>query len=293
MHSPKRYAHYFKLGYYLFRKRKSIDSIVSMQQFYGIVFSFFCSLFHGKHTTKNIIISFIYNEKSGAAGKLYHRFIERAVSSPYVDQLIVHSKSEVDYYAKLFPKAREKFIYVPLGITDDSAHYYQYDENEQKEKYILSVGNSNRDFDFLMDSLKDTEYKVRIFSDRVEDETKGNITTHKGVSVPEYYKQMSNCFCSVIPLSDPNISSGQLVMLQSYAFKKPVIITASNVNQSYTDQQSAIVIDKTKGDLLAALQKLEDEEYYDHQISAAHDYFEQEFSMEAFGKHIGEVYNVL
>lgn len=288
-HSKERYVHYFKLAWDLFRDRKEIAGIVANQQFYGIIFAFFCRLFHVKKTTKNVVVSFIYNKKSGLKGKIYEYFIKYSVRNGYVDKLIVHSKSEIDYYSMLLGIVKEKFIFCPLGITDDSAGYQISRLPLLQESYVLGVGNSNRDFTFMEDALAGEEYNVHIFSDNAKEHQNQNIQVKKGIPVSEYYEQLAGAFCSVIPIDNPNFSSGQLIMLQSYAFEKPVIITLSNVNDEYVGDGNAIVIHKDKDELLEAIDMLRDEMFYIKQVKKAKEFFNNKFSMYAMGCRLGKI----
>lgn len=287
-HSKERYIHYFQLGWSLFINRRNIDNIIANQQFYGIVFAFFCSQFHVKKCTNNIVVSFIYNKKHGFAGKIYEKFIRKSVNSKYVDKLIVHSESEIQYYSELLEIATSKIQFCPLGITDDSREYDIREANAPEDTYVLGVGNSNRDFAFLKNALIGEKYDVRIFSDSLEPYTAENVFIKKGIPVPEYYSQLANCFCSVVPIDNPNFSTGQLIMLQSYAFGKPVIITKSNVNNEYIGDGNAIVINKDAGELKKAIESLKNKEFYASQAQKAHAFFIEKFSMFAMGKRLGQ-----
>ena len=288
-HSKERYIHYFKLAWTLFRDRVNISAIVANQQFYGIIFAFFCRLFHVKKTTKDIVVSFIYNKKNGLKGKIYEQFIKYSVQSKYVDKLIVHSESEIDYYSKLLNIPKEKLVFCPLGITDDSEAYQIRRFPLLQESYVLGIGNSNRDFAFMENALAGEEYEVRIFSDKVEEHNNHNVHVKKGITVSEYYEQLAGAFCSIIPIDNPNFSSGQLIMLQSYAFEKPVIITQSKVNDEYVENGSAIVIQKDKDELLKAISMLRDQKVYSEYVSKAKEFFDDKFSMYAMGCRLGKI----
>ena len=286
-HSKERYIHYFKLAWKLFQKRKKVDRIVSNQQFYGIIFAFFCRLFHVKKTTKNVVVSFIYNQKRGFVGKLYKNFIQFSIRNKYVDQLVVHSKTEIDYYSELLQIEKEKLFFCPLGITDDSSGYPITRFPKICESYVLGVGNSNRDFDFMENALAGEEYNVHIFSDNSVEHQNKNVQVKKGIPVSEYYQELAGAFCSVVPISNPNFSSGQLIMLQSYAFEKPVIITESNVNDEYIGNRNAIVIRKDAEELKKAIELLKNQQFYNEQVVKAKKFFIDNFSMYAMGKKIG------
>ena len=289
-HSIGRYIHYFVLSWKLFLQRDRITNIIAVQQFYGLIFAFYCRLFHVKKITNVMVLSFIYNSKGGIVGKIYRKFIRFIVSGKYVDKLIVHSEHEVSYYSEILGIDESKLEFCLLGITNDTDKYQTKKLEELENFFILSVGNSNRDFDFIEECLRGEEYPVKIYSDNVEESVNKNIFYSKGISVSQYYEQLANCFCMVIALRDQNISSGQLVLLQSYAFGKPVIITRTKGCEDYIDESCVITINKNKKELLQMIKLLqEDREKYNMLCNNAVTIFQQKFSLEAMGRRLVKV----
>ena len=287
-HSFKRYLSYFTTSWRLFKKRSQIRNILSIQQFYGLIFAFYCRLFKVKKNTKLVVLSFIYKEKPGILGLVYRNFIRYIITSEYIDKLIVHSASEPEYYSKLLDIEKDAFKYIPLGVTNDSDKYEHVDESEF---YVLSVGNSNRDFAFVESSLEGQSYKVKIFSDEYPSHINGNIHVCSGVSADEYYKELAGCFCVVIILKDPFISSGQLVLLQSYAFGKPVIINRTNGIEDYLDDDCSIIIDKDEEELRTAIRGLINNKAKRKMISTnARETFNKKYSLRVMGERIGDVF---
>lgn len=287
-----RYMHYFKIAWNLFRNRDNVVNILSNQQFYGLIFAFYCRLFKVKKTTSNYVLSFIYNDKKGLAGWVYKKFIQFIVHSEYVDKLLVHSSSEVEFYSDRLGIDRNKLEFCVLGVTDDSVDYDIIDASTLKDPVILSVGNSNRDFNFIKRALKGKQYRVELYSDRLENEQDDNIKSSPGLSVQDYYKKLATCFCMVIALEDPNISSGQLVMLQSCAFGKPVIITSSNGCIDYIFDGVSIAIRKDVIELQNAIDGLlSNKEKYRELCEASRDLFDRYFSLGSMGIRIGEIIN--
>ena len=286
----KRYVLYFWYAFVIFINRRKYDRIVAWQQFYGLLFALYCSLFRVKKINKLIIMTFIFKERQGKFASLYKAMINRIVRSEYVDKFVVFSKNEVEYYSQLFGVDKSKFCYSPLGIEDKPEIK---DGIEANDLFFLSVGRSNRDYEFLVDALNGTDYNVVILTDmppKVEN-LSSNIKIFTNVEGYNYLRFLDKCYGVIIPLKDKNISSGQLVMLRAMQFKKPVVITESNTLSDYiVDNENGIVINKNKQDLFLALDKLlQDKKLYNRLAEQGYSVYEQSFSLYALAKNIGKI----
>jgi hypothetical protein len=56
----KRYFKYFFFSFKIFLQRRSYSNIIAWQQFYGLLFAFYCRLFHCKKRNRLMIMTFIY-----------------------------------------------------------------------------------------------------------------------------------------------------------------------------------------------------------------------------------------
>jgi glycosyltransferase involved in cell wall biosynthesis len=280
---------YFYFSLLIFLQRKKYKNVVAWQQFYGLLLAFYCRLFCVKKTFSLIVMMFIYKEKPGILGSVYRKFITYIIKSKYIDKIIVFSANEVNYYAGLFSVDPSLFVYIPLGI--EPVTDLTEDENLLKQQYILSVGRSNRDYDFLLDALKNTPYKVKILSDTLQQVSLSNIEIHNDVFGKEMFHYMNNCFCVVIPLMNPQISSGQLVLLNAMQLGKPVIVTESEGISDYiVDRYNGLIIKKEKEALLAALQLLySDTELYRTIAENGKFEYEKKYSIKQLGVNVGEV----
>ena len=86
-----RYFKYFHFSLSLFLKKKKYYSIIAWQQFYGIFLAYFLKLFHCKNGPKVTILTFIYKEKKGIKGKIYHHFISTALKYKNLQKICVLS----------------------------------------------------------------------------------------------------------------------------------------------------------------------------------------------------------
>jgi glycosyltransferase involved in cell wall biosynthesis len=178
-------------------------------------------------------------------------------------------------------------VYIPLGIEPVTG--LTEDKNLLQQHYILSVGRSNRDYDFLINTLQNTPYKVKILSDTVQQMSINNIEIHNDVFDKEMFHYMNNCFCVVIPLMNPKISSGQLVLLNAMQLGKPVIVTESEGISDYiVHKHNGLIIKKDKESLTAALQLLySDKELYGTIVENGKSEYEKKYSIKQFGFVVG------
>jgi glycosyltransferase involved in cell wall biosynthesis len=283
----KRITMYFFFPALLFLRRIQFDNVIAWQPFYGLLLAFYARIFHINKSFKLVIMMFIYKKKKGILGYIYNRFMHFSVTSKYIDQLIVYSTLEVNYYSNLFPSAKSKFIYIPLGIDKES----DLEENNslKQEKFILTTGRSNRDYDFLFETLINTQYHVKVISNSINRSSFGNIEIYNNILGREMLYYMNNCFCVVITLKDTNISSGQLVALQAMQLGKPIIVTKSDGISDYiTHEYNGLIVKKEKQNLIDAIQRLYSDEklYRDLSLNSKNEY-EKKYSILNFGTNIG------
>jgi glycosyltransferase involved in cell wall biosynthesis len=232
-------------------------------------------------------MTFIYKEKSGLVGRVYKCFMHYIIESRYIDKIIVFSSNEVDYYSILFPLAKSKFTYIPLGI--EKIKDIGEEKRREEKTFILSTGKSNRDYDFLFEALTDTQYHVKIIANTVKRSSFANIEIYNNVFDLDMLQYMNNCFCIVITLKNVNISSGQLVILQAMQLGKPIIVTESKgVSDYIIHGYNGLIIKKEKQYLLNALQQLySDRELYEQLSCNAKIEYEKKYTLFQFGLNIG------
>lgn len=236
----------------IFLKRKNITKLIlSWQQIYGLLYAFFCRIFHCRKYNKLIVMTFIYNPNQGFKGKIKRWFYKFTISSKYVDKAIVTTSCEQKKYQKIF--GVDKFIFIPWGIDPISI-----DKPKVQEEYIFSCGRSNRDYKFLIDSLKDSDYKLKIACDSLElKNIPSNVEVISNLYGMEMLRTMAGAKCVVIALQNEDIASGQLVYLQASAVHVPIIVTKSIAMSDYADDKiNCIIVNKHREELLYALDLL-------------------------------------
>ncbi len=289
IHNLIRYIKYFCFPFAVFLRRKKYDNIIGWQAFYGLLFAFYCRLFHTKKVNTVMVKNLIYKPKKGLVGKIYFAFMRYVVKSKYVDIFICSSQKYCDYCAEIFQEPKERFVFQPFGVNDFTKVVNM--EKPATNDYILALGRSNRDWKFLIDSLGETKYSVRIVCDELAAENlPENIQVYNNVWQEESYEFIRNCKMMVIPIMDGKIVAGETVLLQTMSFSKPIIITEPSclADDYVTNGVTGLVVPKEKDALLAAVETLYDDEAFYQNIAAnSRKLYEDKHSLYSFGVGLG------
>lgn len=288
-----RYIMYFVFPLAVFLRRHKYDKIVSWQSFYGIVFAFYCKLFSVKKKHFLLIKNFTYRPKGkGVIGYFYYRWMRYIVKSKYIDVFICTSQTHCDYCAQVFDESANRFVYLPFGV-EDFTKLLTPAELSQQGDFILSLGRSNRDWEWLIDSLTDTPYKVKIICDQLHKTSlPANIEVLNNVCSVDSFRYLAECKISILPIKDGKIASGETVLLQTMSFGKPLIITRpSCLADDYVKNGiTGLIVDKKKEDLISAIKKLyENKSLYNKLAIEERREYEKKYSVYKYGECIGEI----
>lgn len=187
-----------------------------------------------------IAVNYTYKGKKGIVGRVYHAYMHYAVVNKYIDYLHVLSHEYVDVCCKDLEGLRsEQFIVTGFGIPDIAEEWK--DCKVPMENYTLSIGRSNRDFEFLVKVWSQPELKneqLVIISDtwQPKEPLPANVRHINNVTGAASKPWMRHCKLMVIPISDGRICSGDTVLLTGMMFSKPVAITApSTLAEMYVE----------------------------------------------------------
>lgn len=248
-----RYSKYFLFPFKLFLNRKRIANLITWQQFYGILFAFYCRLFHVKKVSQLVILTFMYSPKKGVIGRLYSWFMHYSVCNKYVDHIVCFSKKEIEWYINEFKLSPDKISFLPVAVRKIP----EYDTTISKNKYVFTAGHSGRDLDFVIRSLNNTEFNVVVADNHTNEIPAENIVVDKDSTGDSMFQLMAHSYVVITPLKDKLKSAGHLMSLQAMQMGKPVICTDSAGMRPYlVDGYNGIFIENTKDDLLDALSRL-------------------------------------
>ena len=186
-------------------------------------------MLHVKKRNKVVAVNVVYKEKSGLLRKVYRWFAGKCINPLYLDYIVVSSYSHAELINKEFNFPMDRIIAIPFGIKDDYGRFNNVEcpKGMKKNEFILSIGRSNRDYDFLIDAWKEIDCPLVIISDTYKkNQNVKNVIIKNDIAGDEQYPWIVNSKAIIIPIDDPLLSSGDTVLLQAMSLKKIIVVTA-------------------------------------------------------------------
>ena len=243
---------YFLFPFSLIFKINKINNVIGWQQFYALNLAFFCNMFNIKKDIKIYPVNFTYKDKKGLSGKIYFNYMKGIVKSNYIKKIFVLSEEYAKKCADTFDVDLNKFGVIPFGVPD----LYSLYKNSVKPlsyDYVLAIGRSNRDYDWLIEEWNDIDDNLVIICDTYIPKVKlpKNVFILSNVSGDAQFPYIMNCKYSIIPIDDGSICSGDTVILNTMAFKKTIIVTEpSTLSEMYIKNGiNGYCVSKNKGQL--------------------------------------------
>jgi glycosyltransferase involved in cell wall biosynthesis len=149
---------------------------------------------------------------------------------------------ERDIYFKEFGIKPDKMAFWPIT----PAGYLLEKEACPRGDYILSYGNSDRDYDSLINAVHDIPFQTLILSKSYRPSRMLPPHVHLIRDKPwsELQTMIASAWFVVIPLRSFWIAAGQLTMLETMALGRPLIVTSNMATIEYaTDRETALFFD--------------------------------------------------
>jgi glycosyltransferase involved in cell wall biosynthesis len=222
----------------VFRKMQ-YDVIVSWQMRIGICYGILKRIVHSNRPPVHIIQDFhIDLTRTGWRYGLQIALMKLAI--PGIDYFFCTSTEEEKIYSQRFGISRNRIVFLPLMAPQSN-----FEEPDRPRKdYIFSYGNSDRDFDVLIQAVARMNITTYILSQKYQSHIP--IPTHVSiirdrVSEKELNDWITSSRIVVLPLNDYRIAAGQLSMLEVMALARPLIITENMATSEYAvHHQSAL-----------------------------------------------------
>lgn len=237
--------------------------------------------------TRVILTGFILTQRNTRLSNKLRRSYFSALFK-VIDGVICHSRLEKKRYRALFPNSSDKFHFVPYGL-----HVYGYEDEAHflipAESRAFSAGRSGRDYVTLTKAFAQAGYPLTIVCDS-ERSLQGtvqapNIEVLRDCYDLAYVRKLRESGLIVIPLSETDISAGQMVIVQSMAFRKPIIATATPTIEDYLSNgvDCLLVPPNDPHAIVEAVDRLrEDPEFAEQLGRNAYNAFLERHSMKAF-----------
>lgn len=277
--------------------RGSYRYVIGWQQFYALNFAFYSLLSGSKGPDNRVVaVNYTYKRKPGWIGKIYHRYMKWCVSPDVLDSLHIPS---YEYSRRLEGELGvdpRNMMVTPFGTPDLSDDWSRL-PRPVEYPYILAIGRSNRDFDYLAKiwsrpELKD--YRLIVLSDLWSPARPlpHNVVHLTDVIGEASYPYFAHALMSIVPVDDPVICSGDTVLLNSMMMSVPVVVTApSTLAEMYvTDGADGIHIGREPEKAAEKIARvLGDEDFRLKLGKAARHTYETNFSRLAMGRAIGSL----
>ena len=180
------------------------------------------------------LVGFIYTRRKSALASALRRAYFRAVLS-LVRGVVCHSMLETERYAALFALGHTAFRAVPFALNVDRPPTLVVREGG----YALSAGRAERDYRLLCEAWDSLGLDLDLHI--VCDVSAALESVREGPKVRllrqcfdlAYIREIAEADFVVIPVKDKELSAGQMVLLQSMAMGKAVIITRTPTTEEY------------------------------------------------------------
>lgn len=293
----KRYFKYFNYAMHIFFNRKKYLRIIGWQQFYALIYCFYCSLFRVKKTNVVVALNFTYKEKKGVVGLVYRTFMKMCVNPKYLDYLHIPSYGAAKEINQFFDFPIERIIVAPFGVNDFFGEYLscKYPQKVKFKEYVLAIGRSNRDYKFLLDAWEKMDFPLVIISDKFDLACANpNVQILRDVSSADQYPYIWHSKAVVLPLLDGNIASGDTVLLTSMSFKKKVVVTQpSTLVEMYVKNfENGFAVEKDIKQFNVLMSDILFTSKYDSLDENARKSYLENFSRCALGKNTGRFLKV-
>lgn len=249
-----RHFSYFMIALKTFFYRNKYPYIIFWQQFIGLYYGLISRIFFFLISRpKTIVLTLIFIDRQGFSGNLYRKIFRFMLNSKAITYAVCHSKSEIKYYKNILKPKNNKIVFTEVGEGEPGVTK----QHDYEDIYFFSGGGSKRDYKTLIEAFKDLDYKLKVAC----------LPTHvKNIEIPpnveiihnawhkEFEKLIMNSYAVILTLQDPNISSGQLVLIKSMRMGKPAIVTAGDCLKDYADESFAISVkDHSPNEIIRAV----------------------------------------
>lgn len=289
----KRHLSYIKIAHRVFKKSEDYQIVVFWQQFIGIYYALI-SLFLSfkKPKTPIVILTLIYIKRNGIKGSLHKWVYNKTVNSRFVKGIVCHSSEELKYYSEQFgAENKHKFNFLPIGEGVDKPSVVSSSGN-----YFFAGGTSNRDYKVLAKAFAESDDHLKIAcqpNDVAGIDFTNNVEVLHGIYGDEFHELMAGAKAILITLNDPNVSAGQLVLLNAMRHKKVSIITDGNGMADYANKAYCLM---TKPyDPIDLREQIDfvnaNPELIKDMGKAGEEFYEGNYTYKKYGLNIGDLIN--
>ena len=290
----KRHISYLRIAIKAFIFRGNYSYIVFWQQFIGFYYGLIARFCVNKRFVPvSLVLPLIYKPRAGLFGCVHRSLFGYFLDSNAVDWFVCHSAQERAFYIEEFGEMhKNKICFIKYGTK--MSENGMNEELTGRSRYFFSGGTSNRDYRTLITAFESLDEQLKIACQPRD--VKGlkissNIEVFHKVFRDDFLDYMRKAYAVIIALDDPQISSGQLVLLDAMRMGKAIIATRGYGMEDYVDSDHAILVKPhSEGDLREAVSFLANNGEESSRLSSnARKRYEDNFTIEKFGRRIANV----
>lgn len=222
----------------------------------------------------------------GLRGKVKEAITRHALVG--CDLVICNTRPLVESVAVRYPTVGDRLAFVRWG----GGRGRPPPENLRDQGFVFCGGRTNRDFDTVLDAVASLEARTVLVvgeSTRFRRDVPDFVAVHRNIPEGQFQSLIEEAAVIVIALQRPDISSGQVVLMQAMRCGKPVVISATAGIEDYVrDGVDALLFRPGSAQDLASQLKrlLEDSSLRRAMGEAAALTYEQRFNSSAFTRDL-------
>ncbi|AKJ63905.1 glycosyltransferase family 4 protein [Kiritimatiella glycovorans] len=165
-----------------------------------------------------------------------------------IDAMICYTSRQAKFAAQVLRVPEKKIHRIGFQVDQD---FYSPDGADEGVG-VLSVGRELRDYETLIEALRDTDIPLTIVGsspwskrrDRLRNRRMpDNVSLKRGISFGELRELYRNCALAAIPLQPVESPAGVTTLLEAQAVGKPVVVSASpGILDSLRAGRSAVIV---------------------------------------------------
>ena len=219
------YPKYLRLGQRAFARMQDYDLIVTWEANTALPLAFMRSL-TGRRTPPLVVLNFVLKGQPVLDLLPLVRFAMRSV-----DRITCLSLREIEYYSQVlsYPVGNCQKLQGPFRDFFADSHRYQFGGSNPIQgmtPYIFSAGRSHRDYQTLVEAVRDIP--IRVIINARQFNVKGiqppaNVTINPFLPFGEYLDMLEKASFVVAPLLTARHASGETFIIQAMTTRKAVI----------------------------------------------------------------------
>lgn len=154
-----------------------------------------------------------------------------------LDKIVYHAKMQENHYKQYFPKLLKNSCFIPFGVD---INFFKPSSLPKERNYILSFGYRFRDWNTLISAYNIANIKTKLViigPGSIDTPLPPNVILHSSVPISALKALINNSKFVIIPLIDKKYAHGQMSVLQTMAFAKPVITADTGAITDYIQHE--------------------------------------------------------